>query len=199
MTVLDYILNHAGLREIDALEAAVERRRRDLTASSGIISLDPARAAREMSGAVQRSIDNSMDGVRDTVRNMISDMLQREAPELTSDQMAELMDDWMPDGQTLRNANVPGRNSDKYLGLAHKGLINGIPSDAMQEMVYQFIAYSLGQMSLNDESLLRDSIGDWTSAYWKSFPAQIQSAIRKLLNGEISMGEFDVLLSRLLE
>lgn len=53
MGVLDYILNRCGLREMDAVEAAVERRRRDLEADTGITSLDPERAARQMSNAVQ--------------------------------------------------------------------------------------------------------------------------------------------------
>ncbi len=60
MAVLDYVLNRCTLREIDALEAAVERRRKDLSASTGIISLDPGRAARQMSGAVQDSPSASL-------------------------------------------------------------------------------------------------------------------------------------------
>ena len=51
MDVLDYILNSAGLREIDALTAAVERRRKDLASLSGMSTLDPQRFARGMAEA----------------------------------------------------------------------------------------------------------------------------------------------------
>ena len=80
MGVLDYVLNRCTLREIDALEAAVERRRRDLTSQSGIISLDPGRAAKEMTGAVNKSINASMDGIRETFRHFAEDVIHKEAP-----------------------------------------------------------------------------------------------------------------------
>jgi hypothetical protein len=47
MAVLDYVLNRCTLREIDALEAAVERRRRDLSAQSALFrSIPRARPVR---------------------------------------------------------------------------------------------------------------------------------------------------------
>lgn len=198
MQVLDYVLNDAGLREIDALEAAVERRRKDLTASSGIISLDPARAAREMSGAVQKSIDGSMESIRATFRNFAVDLIRKEAPELSEAQMAELVDSWIPDRATRPGARdgtkdgARGGTSDgfregagntRYSGLARKGLVNGIPSEAMGEMVVQFVAYSSGRMPLAEEAALRDALGDWAAIYWKRFPAELQALIRDFLEG----------------
>ncbi len=191
MQVLDYILNRCGIREMDAVEAAVEQRRKDLEASTGIISLDPDRAARKMSDAVQDSIDQSMFSIRKTFREYAVDLIRKEAPELTEEQMAELVDSWIPDGTSSDNtdAEIPG--AANYRGLARKGLINGIEPDLMYEMINQFIAYSTGAMSLADEAALRDAVGDWTTVYWKKFPSEIQNLIRLFLSGSISPPDFE--------
>ena len=81
MQTLDYILNRAQLREVDALEAAVARRRKALTRQTGIISLDPEKAAKEMTDAVQGSLKRSMEGVKNTFRNFAFDLLDKEAPD----------------------------------------------------------------------------------------------------------------------
>ena len=48
MTVLDYILNRCTAKEIDAVEAAVKRRRQDI----GELSIDPVRYAKSMSDTI---------------------------------------------------------------------------------------------------------------------------------------------------
>jgi hypothetical protein len=214
MGVLDYILNRCTLREIDALEAAVERRRRDLASQTGIISLDPSRAAREMSGAVQNSINQSMDSIRGTFREFAADLIRKEAPELTEGQMAELLDQWIPEnmsmdasGKVSSSSAGPGpvdsssmpTDPANYTGLAKKGLINGVPPDAMYEMIRQFVEYSGGAMPIAEEASLREAVGDWTAIYWKKFPREIQDLIRQFLAGSLTGAEFDSYLSQLLQ
>ncbi len=198
MQVLDYILNRCTLREMDALQAAVERRRKDLEASTGIISLDPERAAREMSGVVENSINKSMESIRKTFREFAVDLIKKEAPELTDAQMAELVDSWLPDSSSpgRQGSGVPANG--RYRGLAKKGLVNGIECELMYEMVNQFIAYSTGAMSLSDEGALRDAVGDWTTIYWKKFPPEVQNLVRQFLSGSLSLPEFDQELLSLL-
>lgn len=198
MQVLDYILNRCTLREMDALQAAVERRRKDLEASTGIISLDPERAAREMSGVVENSINQSMESIRKTFREFAVDLIKKEAPELTDAQMAELVDSWLPDSSSpgRQGSGVPANG--RYRGLAKKGLVNGIECELMYEMVNQFIAYSTGAMSLSDEGALRDAVGDWTTIYWKKFPPEVQNLVRQFLSGSLSLPEFDQELLSLL-
>jgi len=193
MQVIDYILNRCGIREMDAVEAAVERRRKDLEASTGIISLDPGRAARTMSDAVQKSIDQSMLSIRKTFREYAVDLIRKEAPELTDEQMAELVDSWLPDNGTAEpdGSDASSAGTARYRGLARKGLINGIEPDLMYEMINQFIAYSTGGMSLADEAALREAVGDWTTVYWRKFPAEIQNLIRLFLSGSVSPPDFD--------
>ncbi|HHU37137.1 MAG TPA: hypothetical protein GXZ47_07910 [Treponema sp.] len=193
MAVLDYILNRCTIREIDAVSAAVDRRKEDLTASTGIISLDPDRAAHVMSSAVQQSIDQGMEGVRKTFREFAVDLLHKEAPELTKEQMAELVDTWIPKDMVPsdRSQGHKGANQGNYRGLSQKGLINGIEPELMYEMINQFIAYSTGAMGLSEESELRDAVGDWTTVYWKKFPVEIQNCIRKFLSGSLTVSDFD--------
>lgn len=196
MLVLDYILNRCTLREIDAVETAVERRRMDLTSQTGIVSLDPSRAAQKMSGVVQDSIEKGMEGIRRTFREYAVDLIRKEAPELSEDQMAELIDGWIPEN---RSHDEKPASPGPYSGLSRKGLINGVPPDAMYEMVCQFVAYSTGKMGISEEASLRDEIGNWTDSYWKTFPAQIRECIRDFLSAAIDGAEMDRRLSRLLQ
>jgi hypothetical protein len=216
MSVLDYILNRCTLREIDALSAAVERRRRDLAAETGIISLDPARAARQMSETVQTSINQSMDSIRGTFRKFAADTIRKEAPELTDEQMQELVDSWIPkdmamDGagkvhssssgpvSGLDDARTRAAGGRNYTGLVRKGMVNGVPPDAMYAMICQFVTYSTGAMSLDEEAGLRDAVGDWTAVYWKKFPPEIRNVIKDFLAGSLTGAEFDSVLSALLK
>lgn len=207
MAALDYILNRCGIREIDAISTAVERRRRDLSSATGVMSLDPARAAREMSGAVRQSIESGMEGIRKTFREYAVDLIRKEAPELTEEQMAELVDSWMPDSAALKpgQAGSPDPSGTgagagaPYRGLAYKGTVNGIPADLMYEMVCQFVSYSAGSMSLTDESTLRNDVGDWTTIYWERFPKEIRACIKDFLSGSITGAEMDAALSDLLK
>ncbi len=222
MDVLDYILNSAGLREIDALAAAVERRRKDLASLSGMSTLDPQRFARGMAEAVQESIDGSMEGMRRSFRQFAADLIRKEAPELSEDQMAELVEAWIPDRPTRPGARgraggasgasdlppmppFPGADASgavgggsRPVGLARKGLVNGIPAEAMLEMARQFVAYSAGRMTLADESALRDAVGDWTALYWKKFPEPLRGLIRDYLAGGFPEEAFERELGSLL-
>lgn len=207
MNVLDYVLNRCTLREIDALEAAVVRRRKDLTASTGIISLDPSISAREMSKAVQTSINSSMDSIRNTFRDFASNLIRKEAPELSDGQMEELLDAWIPQFMAMdakgkvsssTASGVPDLPS-QYSGLSKNGLINGVPPDAMYEMICQFVSYSGGTLPFRDEASLRDAVGDWTTVFWKKFPREIQELIKLFLAGSLTGAEFDNQLSILLQ
>lgn len=214
MATLDYILNRCSIREIDAISTAVERRRRDLASTTGVLSLDPARAAREMSGSVRQSIEAGMDGIRKTFRQFAVDLIRKEAPELTEEQMAELVDTWMPDAASLKPdscGSAPGRKGfvtegsgnpgpeNRYRGLVRKGSVNGIPPDLLYEMVCQFVSYSTGAMSLSDESTLRNEVGDWTTVYWEKFPKEIRACIKDFLSGSMTGSEMDATLSDLLK
>lgn len=205
MAALDYILNRCTIREIDAVSTAVERRKRDLVVSTGSSSLDPARAAREMTGAVNRSIEASMEGIKKTFRSFAEDLVAREAPDLSEEErslvVSSLLEgfDSPPKGTGAGVGAGDGmEGSSRYRALSRKGLINGIPPDAMYEMVCQFVSYSAGSMSLADEAALRDEVGDWTNVYWKAFPQEVRSCVKEFLAGSLTGAEMDERLNELL-
>ncbi len=203
MAALDYILNRCTIREIDAVSTAVERRKRDLSVSTGSSSLDPARAAREMTGAVNRSIEASMEGIKNTFRSFAEDLVAREAPTLSDEERSLVVTSLLEGFDSLPKGMGAGTGdgmdgSSRYRALSRKGLINGIPPDAMYEMVCQFISYSAGSMSLADEAALRDEVGDWTTVYWKAFPQEIRSCVKEFLAGSLTGAEMDERLNELL-
>ena len=181
---LDYILNKANLREIEAFAAAVERRQGQLEgAINGSIPFTPEEAAKKMSESIYASIDASMDGVRHTFRDYAADILQKEAPELSKEQIGELVDSWIP--QSSRAGGKSRRAS-----LVKNGSVQGVPADLLYEMVIQFVSYSLGEMPVETQRNLTAAMHDWTGSYWRRFPTGIKQEIKAFLNGETTSGEF---------
>lgn len=163
--VLDYILNRCDEKSIDAIAAAVVRRRREL-AMFGANLPDPKKMAREISGQINTGA--SVEGMRETVRNMAVKIIRQEAPELTDKQIAELTSAWIPEGS--RSA---GNDSE-------------LPSDMLLEMIDQFVNYSSGRMTGAEDKKLRKELGVWPERYWKAFPEVIKLIIKDYLNGEIN-------------
>lgn len=180
---LDYILNKANLREIDAFAAAIERRQGQLQGEiNGSIPFAPEEAAKKMSESIYASIDASMDGVRHTFRDYAADILQKEAPELSKEQIISLVDSWIPQSSKY------GKNH--RTSLAKNGSVQGVPADLLYEMVIQFVSYSLGEMPVEIQRNLTAAMHDWTGAYWRRFPTGIKQEIKAFLNGETTSGEF---------
>jgi hypothetical protein len=167
--VLEYILNRCDEKNIEAVAAAVVRRRRDLALFGGVNKLpDPRQLAREL--APQVSMNATIAGLKETVRDMALGIIQREAPELSGDQAAELARAWVPEPQA-------GGERD-------------FPPGLLESMVEQFIAFSLGRMSPGEDKNLRAEMGPWPERYWKSFPPVVRLLITDFLNGEYDEKEF---------
>ena len=180
---LDYILNKANVREIDAFAAAVERRQGQLQGEiNGSLPFAPEEAAKKMSESIYASIDASMDGVRHTFRDYAADILQKEAPELSKEQIISLVDSWIPQSSKY------GKNH--RTSLAKNGSVQGVPADLLYEMVIQFVSYSLGEMPVETQRNLTAAMHDWTGSYWRRFPTGIKQEIKAFLNGETTSGEF---------
>ena len=181
---LDYILNRANVREIDAFAAAIERRQGQLQgAINGSIPFTPEEAAKKMSESIYASIDASMDGVRHTFRDYAADILQKEAPELSKEQIIGLVDSWIPQSSSSHSKN-------RRASLAKNGAVQGVPSDLLYEMVIQFVSYSVGEMPIETQRSLTAAMHNWTESYWRRFPTGIKQEIKAFLNGETTSGEF---------
>ena len=162
---MDYILNRCDEKSIDAVAAAVVRRRRELAMFGGSANLpDPKKMAREISGQV--NVGASIEGMRETVRNMAVKMIRQEAPELTEEQIAGLTAAWIPDRSSHPQSDIP--------------------QDMLLEMINQFVSFSTGSMGKAEENKLRQEMGAWPERYWKAFPDVVKLIIKDYLNGEIN-------------
>jgi hypothetical protein len=165
--VLDYILNRCDEKSIEAVSAAVIRRRRDLALFGGKRNLpDPQKLARELSSSV--NIGAGIDGIKETVRSMVERIIRQEAPELSGEQI---------DG--LLGALISGEKTGEEL-----------PRELIAAMVEQFVSFSLGRMDEKEDRDLRAEMGAWPDRYWKSFPPVIRLIITDFLKGEMTEGEF---------
>jgi hypothetical protein len=170
--VMDYILNRCNEKNIEAVAAAVVRRRRDLALFGGVNNLpDPQTWAKNISA--QLDMGGGIEGLKELVRSMAARIIKQEAPELTEEQIAELTGAWIP-GEEKKNGGKPG-----------------LPADVLASMANQFISYSLGRMSEWEDKSLRNEMGAWPDRYWKAFPQVIRLIITDFLKGEITEGEFN--------
>jgi hypothetical protein len=178
--VLDYILNRCDEAAIEAVAAAVVRRRRDLALFGGTRNLpDPRRMAKELSGQV--NIGASIEGLRDSIRDMAVRIIKQEAPELTDTQIDELTRAWIP-------------GPDGGGGPAEK-----LPRELLLSMVDQFAAFSQGRMSKAEDAELRKEMGSWPERYWNSFPPVVRLVVTDYLKGETGEKEFRSKLETALE
>ena len=159
---MDYILNRCDEKAIDAVAAAVVRRRRDL-AMFGSNVPDVKKMAKEATGQI--NMGASIEGLRETVRNMAVRLIRKEAPELNEEQIAQLTAAWIPN-----RASAP---------------TGSIPPDMLIEMIDNFVSFSSGTMSRAEDSKLRKELGVWPERYWNAFPEVIKIIIKDYLNGDI--------------
>ncbi|GHU60053.1 hypothetical protein FACS189444_6570 [Spirochaetia bacterium] len=177
--ILDYILNRCDEAAIEAVSAAVIRRRRDLSLFGSSAAMpDPHRMARDLSSKLDMGLGAGLNNLTDMVRSMAVRIIKQEAPELTEAQIDELTRAWIPSG-------TPGG------GLVGPGKDEAMPPDLLASMINQFISFSLGRMSPDEDQGLRADLGAWPERYWKAFPQVIQLIITDFLNGEMTEGEFN--------
>ncbi|MDR1239251.1 MAG: hypothetical protein LBK27_03980 [Treponema sp.] len=169
---LDYILNRCDEAAIEAVAAAVVRRRRDLSIFEGSQNLpDPRRMAKELSGQINAGAN--IEGLRESVRAMAIRIIKQEAPDLTEAQIGELTRAWIPGAEA-----------------ADGGPESKVPRELLLSMIDQFTAFSQGRMSKAEDAGLREEMGSWPERYWKAFPPVVRLIITDYLKGETGEKEF---------
>ena len=176
---LDYILNRCNERDIEAVSAAVVRRRRDIALFGSMpVAPDPRRLAEELSS--QLNIEGNIEGLKNSVRDYAIRIIRQQAPELTDAQIEELTRSWIPEKQS-----IPGKQS---ASAGQPGLPgSAIPHGLLASMIDQFVSFSLGRMEEEEDKALRKEMGPWPDKYWKAFPQVIRLLITDFLKG----GEMD--------
>jgi hypothetical protein len=177
---LDYILNRCDEGAIEAVAAAVIRRRRNLALFGGSRQVpDPEKMAQELSAQV--NIASGLEGLKDTVRNMAVRIIRQEAPELTDAQVDELTRAWVPSRKAAQSAG----------GGEDGGSEKQPPPDMLEAMVNQFVSYSFGRMPRAEDQNLRNAMGSWPERYWNAFPPVVRALLNDLIKGKITESEFN--------
>ncbi|MDR1972067.1 MAG: hypothetical protein LBQ46_09110 [Treponema sp.] len=178
---LDFILNRCDEDAIEAVAAAVVRRRRELTMFGGAVNLpDPHKMAQELSTKVD--ISGAIEGLRNSVRDMAVRIIRQEAPELNDEQIEELTGAWISE-----KAAPGGRGAG---GNGAGGASAALPEDLLRSMIGQFTAFSQGTMDQEEDRKLREELGSWPERYWKAFPPVIRLFITDYLKGETEEKDF---------
>ena len=196
---LDYILNRCNEAEIEAVAAAVVRRRKAIAMMGNMPEImDPKRMAKELSANL--NIEGSIEGLKKSVRDYAIRIIRQQAPELTEEQVNELCKAWIPDLKSQsKPEQKPQQKTTGKTGKKSKEKNSKIPKDALASMINQFVLFSLGDMSDKEDKMLRDEMGKWPDKYWNAFPGLFQLLIRDFLQGEITRKEFNSRLEIALE
>ena len=176
---LDYILNRCNERDIDAIAAAIVRRRKDISMFGSMPAIPNARALAEQLNS-QLNIQGSIDGLKNSVRDYVVRIIKQQAPELSDRQIEELTRSWVPESAP------PGRPQSQTAGQE-----SSLPVNVLASMVDQFVSFSMGRMEEEEDKALRREIGPWPDKYWKAFPQVIRLLITDFIKGEISESDFN--------
>ena len=178
---LDYILNRCNERDIEAVAAAVVRRRRDIAMFGSMpVAPDPHHLAEEITS--QLNIEGNIEGLKNSVREYAIRIIKQQAPELTDSQLDELTRAWIPDRKTPSGAG-------KRSGVSSPD--DSLPGDLLASMIDQFVSFSLGRMEEEEDRALRKEMGPWPDKYWRSFPQVIRLLITDFLKGEMEETDFN--------
>lgn len=175
LQVLDLIMNEADQSDLKVLEEALKRRRKDLS-RVGMGKMNPQQLARETARQVRQQMDISMPDIHGIVRNMVADMIRQKAPEIGEEDLAQLLDHWVPDEEEQKKRQAAQTSK--------------IPADALLTMIKQFVAHKSGGMSRLEEMKLREEIPEWPDKYWSCFPVHIQKLIVLFLENQLDSASF---------
>lgn len=180
--IIDFILNHAQPHELDVIRAALRRREGGDPSDDGTgatFGQNIGKMAQDMASQVSEQIGASKEQIQNTVRGFVREMIEREAPELRSAQIEELLDQW-----------VPGNGGAQKNQSAQPSPGGELPADVALTMVRHFVAFSTGAMTMAEEKNLSDAMPDWQKRYWQHFSQIIRKLISLYVKGVMSEKDF---------
>ncbi len=163
--IVDAILNKATDADVEVIIEALKRRGQR-SGSGTYRGVDPGRLAKESAKTISSQMSYSVDGIRKMIQNFAVDVIRKEAPELSEEQISELLEAWVPD---------PGKGPKQP----------DLPPDILLTMIKQFLAYSTGTMPASEQMELEHQIPDWQRKYWEKMPSGIRSVLSLFLKGKI--------------
>ena len=167
--IADFILNKADENALRVVEEALNRRLSQKNRSPRGIDIN--HLAHTTGETVSRQLSASREQIRATVTDFVKNIIKQHAPEIGENELKVLLDEWVPDPEEKKK-NLAGKEKK-------------LPSDVVLKMIDQFLRFSNGQMSLDEQKELRDTMPDWQQEYWNAFPQKIRGLITLYLKGKI--------------
>lgn len=154
--IVDYILNSASEEELIAISEAVKRR-----ASQGPLG---GLNFQEMAQKITSQFDMAMPDMHGMARGMVRNLILQHQPGISAGEVEILLDHYVPSPQK--------RAAEKQ---------KMIPPELLQNMIRQFVAYSIGQMPEAEDQELRQAMPDWPRSYWDVFTEETRAMIKDLI------------------
>lgn len=164
--ILDFILNKAEESELDAIHNAMLRRGR----RQGVADLD----FKSMAGQMVDQFQIEMPDFHGMTREMVRSIILQHEPGIQAAELDALLQHYAPDRPADQATQARGNPN--------------IPPEVMQEMLRQFISYSLGRMPESEDRALRAEMPNWPETYWEQFDSATQTWIRELINESTRSG-----------
>lgn len=179
--IIEYILNVADPDDLAVIKAALEKRLNDKRPAP-VLGLNPAKLAAQSTNGINAQLEGSKKMVKQMAAGFAADIIRQNAPELSEEQVQELLSEFMPESaggrspRSTRNEEALGQN---------------LPAGMIIQMVQQFLDYSEDSMSPAEQIQLENDIPGWKEKYWRSMPGQVQKLVSLYLNGDIDRKRFD--------
>ncbi len=189
--VLDYILNRASEAEFEVIRKACERRQNDLGRFARVGGMGPNGLAARMADTMNDSLAKTMDGMRRSVRAYVAEIIRREAPEISDEELAALVEMSIPSGDANGSAGAGPSGGAALVDHDARALgARELPPEALAVMAEEYLRCSLGAMTGPERQALWDEMGDWQAAYWRAFPPAMKALIQARLDGKLDDERF---------
>jgi hypothetical protein len=171
--VLDYILNKADPAEYEVIAKACQRRGKDMKVFESLGGEGPDAMARRMAGELENRVGATRENVRGIALDFVAGIIRKNAPEISEEQLAGLLDEYLPPADGPRGPKREKRPASI------------LPPEALLGMVTSFVDYSRGAMAPSRQRELWESNPRWQDEYWAAFPPEVKALVKAYIEGRI--------------
>lgn len=164
--IITFIMYEADARALLLIGNALENRKKSL----GIKSNFQESIARKTANNITNQL-SSLVNIKEVTREMVRNMILKFSPDITEEHLNLLTEMWTPSTNSNQSSEIE----------------KNLPREAILTMVKQFLSYSLGMMSIEEQQTLPEN---WSKRYWQAFSLTTQELIKRFINGEIEVDYF---------
>ena len=164
--IITFILYEADAKALLLIGNAIESRKKTINMKSNSQELIARKTANNITNQL-----SSLVNIKEVTREMVRNMILKFSPDITKDHLDLLTDMWTPSTNSQKSSEIE----------------KNLPREVILTMVKQFLSYSLGMMSIEEQQTLPEN---WSKRYWQAFSLTTQELIKRFINGEIEVDYF---------